>query len=432
MPTNFKNELEWRGLIQDVTNGFDDEINKKCVSAYIGFDPTSDSLHIGSLVQLIILRHLQISGHKPIVLIGGATGMIGDPSGKSKERNLLSADIIEKNILSLKTQFSKFLDFDEKLPNSAIIVNNYKWNSELKIIDFFRDYGKLLTVNYMMSKDSVKKRLSSSDLSDGMSFTEFTYQLFQAYDFYYLIEKYNCTIQMGGSDQWGNITSGVELIRKKNGKKAFALTCPLITKSDGSKFGKTEDGNVWLDRKKTSPYKFYQYWLNSSDEDSFKYVKIFTFAKKKFIEKLIKDHNEEPHLRKLQRFIAEQITTMVHSKKDLINVKNASSILFGKNTNKDLSMIDEETFLDVFNGVPNKKLSKSDFYKCKLVEDLLEKSAFFSSKSEIRRLINQNSISINKTKINSEFKVSDINLINDKYILLQKGKKNYFLISLIS
>jgi len=283
-----------------------------------------------------------------------------------------------------------------------------------------------------MSKDSVKKRLSSSDLSDGMSFTEFTYQLFQAYDFYYLIEKYNCTIQMGGSDQWGNITSGVELIRKKNGKKAFALTCPLITKSDGSKFGKTEDGNVWLDRKKTSPYKFYQYWLNSSDEDSFKYVKIFTFAKKKFIEKLIKDHNEEPHLRKLQRFIAEQITTMVHSKKDLINVKNASSILFGKNTNKDLSMIDEETFLDVFNGVPNKKLSKSDFYKCKLVEDLLEKSAFFSSKSEIRRLINQNSISINKTKINSEFKVSDINLINDKYILLQKGKKNYFLISLIS
>ena len=432
MPTNFKNELEWRGLIQDVTNGFDDEINKECVSAYIGFDPTSDSLHIGSLVQLIILRHLQISGHKPIVLIGGATGMIGDPSGKSKERNLLSADIIEKNILSLKTQFSKFLDFDEKLPNSAIILNNYKWNSELKIIDFFRDYGKLLTVNYMMSKDSVKKRLSSSDLSDGMSFTEFTYQLFQAYDFYYLIEKYNCTIQMGGSDQWGNITSGVELIRKKNGKKAFALTCPLITKSDGSKFGKTEDGNVWLDRKKTSPYKFYQYWLNSSDEDSFKYVKIFTFAKKKFIEKLIKDHNEEPHLRKLQRFIAEQITTMVHSKKDLINVKNASSILFGKNTNKDLSMIDEETFLDVFNGVPNKKLSKSDFYKCKLAEDLLEKSAFFSSKSEIRRLINQNSISINKTKINSEFKVSDINLINDKYILLQKGKKNYFLISLIS
>ena len=354
MPNNFKNELEWRGLIQDVTNGFDDEINKNCVSAYIGFDPTSDSLHIGSLVQLVILRHFQICGHKPIVLIGGATGMIGDPSGKSKERNLLSADVIEKNISALKIQFSKFLDFDEKNPNAAIIVNNYEWNSKLNIIEFFRDFGKLLTVNYMMSKDSVKKRISNSDLSEGMSFTEFTYQLFQAYDFYYLIENYNCTIQMGGSDQWGNITSGVELIRKKNGKKAYALTCPLITKSDGSKFGKTEEGNVWLDRRKTSPYKFYQYWLNSSDEDSYKYVKIFTFAKKEFIEKLIKDHNDEPHLRKLQKFIAEEITTMVHSEEDLKNVKNASSILFGKNTEQDLSIIDEETFLDVFSGVPIK------------------------------------------------------------------------------
>ena len=432
MPNNFKNELEWRGLIQDVTNGFDDEINKNCVSAYIGFDPTSDSLHIGSLVQLVILRHFQICGHKPIVLIGGATGMIGDPSGKSKERNLLSADVIEKNISALKIQFSKFLDFDEKNPNAAIIVNNYEWNSKLNIIEFFRDFGKLLTVNYMMSKDSVKKRISNSDLSEGMSFTEFTYQLFQAYDFYYLIENYNCTIQMGGSDQWGNITSGVELIRKKNGKKAYALTCPLITKSDGSKFGKTEEGNVWLDRRKTSPYKFYQYWLNSSDEDSYKYVKIFTFAKKEFIEKLIKDHNDEPHLRKLQKFIAEEITTMVHSKEDLKNVKNASSILFGKNTEQDLSLIDEETFLDVFSGVPHKELTKSELTDCKLAENLLEKSGFFSSKSEIRRLIDQNSISINKAKINSEHKISDLNLINNKYILLQKGKKNYFLIILIT
>ena len=431
MSNNFKEELEWRGLIQDLTNGFDDEINKECVSAYIGFDPTSDSLHIGSLVQLIILRHFQICGHKPIVLVGGATGMIGDPSGKSKERNLLSSEIIEKNILSLKNQLSKFLDFDENKSNSAVIVNNYDWNSKLNIIDFFRDFGKLLTVNYMMSKDSVKKRLSSTDVSDGMSFTEFTYQLFQAYDFYYLIQNYNCTIQMGGSDQWGNITSGVELIRKKNGKKAFALTCPLITKSDGSKFGKTEEGNVWLDRKKTSPYKFYQYWLNSSDEDSYKYIKIFTFADKEFIDKLIENHVQEPHLRKLQRFIAEEITTMVHSKKDLENVKNASSILFGKNTKEDLSVIDEDTFLDVFNGVPNKKLSKSDFNECNLIEDLLDKTAFFSSKSEVRRLINQNSISINKTKVNSEFKISEINFIDDKYILLQKGKKNYFLISLI-
>ena len=432
MPNNFKNELEWRGLIQDVTNGFDDEINKNCISAYIGFDPTSDSLHIGSLVQLVILRHFQICGHKPIVLIGGATGMIGDPSGKSKERNLLSADVIEKNISALKIQFSKFLDFDEKNPNAAIIVNNYEWNSKLNIIEFFRDFGKLLTVNYMMSKDSVKKRISNSDFSEGMSFTEFTYQLFQAYDFYYLIENYNCTIQMGGSDQWGNITSGVELIRKKNGKKAYALTCPLITKSDGSKFGKTEEGNVWLDRRKTSPYKFYQYWLNSSDEDSYKYVKIFTFAKKEFIEKLIKDHNEEPHLRKLQKFIAEEITTMVHSEEDLKNVKNASSILFGKNTEQDLSLIDEETFLDVFSGVPHKELTKSELTDCKLAENLLEKSGFFSSKSEIRRLIDQNSISINKAKINSEFKISDLNLINNKYILLQKGKKNYFLIILIT
>ena len=432
MPNNFKNELEWRGLIQDVTNGFDDEINKNCVSAYIGFDPTSNSLHIGSLVQLVILRHFQICGHKPIVLIGGATGMIGDPSGKSKERNLLSSDVIEKNISALKTQFSKFLDFDEKNPNAAIIVNNYEWNSKLNIIEFFRDFGKLLTVNYMMSKDSVKKRISNSDLSEGMSFTEFTYQLFQAYDFYYLIENYNCTIQMGGSDQWGNITSGVELIRKKNGKKAYALTCPLITKSDGSKFGKTEEGNVWLDRRKTSPYKFYQYWLNSSDEDSHNYVKIFTFAKKEFIEKLIKDHNDEPHLRKLQKFIAEEITTMVHSEQDLENVKNASSILFGKNTEQDLSIIDEETFLDVFSGVPHKELTKSELTDCKLAENLLEKSGFFSSKSEIRRLIDQNSISINKAKINLEFKISDLNLINNKYILLQKGKKNYFLISLIT
>jgi len=329
--------------------------------------------------------------------------MIGDPSGKSKERNLLSADVIEKNISALKIQFSKFLDFDEKNPNAAIIVNNYEWNSKLNIIEFFRDFGKLLTVNYMMSKDSVKKRISNSDLSEGMSFTEFTYQLFQAYDFYYLIENYNCTIQMGGSDQWGNITSGVELIRKKKGKKAYALTCPLITKSDGSKFGKTEEGNVWLDRRKTSPYKFYQYWLNSSDEDSYKYVKIFTFAKKEFIEKLIKDHNDEPHLRKLQKFIAEEITTMVHSEEDLKNVKNASSILFGKNTEQDLSLIDEETFLDVFSGVPHKELTKSELTDCKLAENLLEKSGFFSSKSEIRRLIDQNSISINKTKINSEF-----------------------------
>ena len=432
MPMDFLKELKWRGLIQDVTNGFDEEVKKNSVTAYIGFDPTSDSLHIGSLVQLIILKHFQLCGHKPIVLVGGATGMIGDPSGKSKERNLLNADIIEKNISSIKNQLSKFLDFDKNKSNAAIILNNYDWNSELNIIDFFRDYGKLLTVNYMMSKDSVKKRLSTSDVSEGMSFTEFTYQLFQAYDFHYLIENYNCTIQMGGSDQWGNITSGVELIRKKSGKKAHALTCPLITKADGSKFGKTEEGNVWLDKEKTSPYKFYQYWLNSSDEDSIKYVKIFTFATKEFIDNLISEHNEVPHERKLQKFISEEITKMVHSEEDLIKVKNASSILFGKNTSENLSNIDEVTFLDVFSGVPNIELNKSYFNESETIEDLLDKTNFFSSKSDIRRLMSQNSISINKTKIDSTFKISNIELINNKYVLVQKGKKNYYLISVSS
>ena len=430
MPNSFLNELEWRGLIQDVSNGFDQEINKKNVTGYIGFDPTSDSLHIGSLVQLIILRHFQLSGHTPIVLIGGATGMIGDPSGKSKERNLLSADIIDKNILSIKTQVSKFLDFNETNPNAAILLNNYDWNNQLNIIDFFRDFGKLLTVNYMMSKDSVKKRLSTTESSDGMSFTEFTYQLFQAYDFYYLIENYNCSIQMGGSDQWGNITSGVQLIRKKNSKKAFALTCPLITKSDGSKFGKTEEGNVWLDRSKTSPYKFYQYWLNSSDEDSEKYIKIFTFSDRASIDNLINEHSKAPHERKLQKFISEEITKMVHSEEDLKNVKNASSILFGKNTSENLSKIDEVTFLDVFNGVPTKDLSRNDFKNSESVESLLNQTSFFNSNSEIRRLVNQNSISINKIKIDSGFKLYQIELINNKYILVQKGKKNYYLISI--
>ena len=429
MPKNFKNELEWRGLIQDVSNGFDEEASKDSVVGYIGFDPTSDSLHIGSLVQLIILKHFQQCGHKPIVLIGGATGMIGDPSGKSKERNLLSADKIDSNISSIKKQLSKFLDFDTGNSNSAVILNNYEWNSKLNIIDFFRDYGKLLTVNYMMSKDSVKKRLTSTDSNEGMSFTEFTYQLFQAYDFYYLLENYDCTIQMGGSDQWGNITSGVELIRKKNGKKAYALTCPLITKSDGSKFGKTEDGNIWLDRAKTSPYKFYQYWLNSSDEDSANYIKIFTFAAKDFIDNLITEHNEAPHERKLQKFIAEEITRMVHSDEDLINVKNASNILFSKNTNENLSKIDEATFLDVFDGVPNFSMNNDDIINFKTIVDLLDHTNFFNSKSEIIRLLNQNSISLNKTKIDSSFKLSELNFINNKYILVQKGKKNYYLIS---
>ena len=329
MPKNFFEELKWRGLIQDSTPSINEELDKNSLTAYIGFDPTSDSLHIGSLVQLIILKHFQEYGHKPILLIGGATAMIGDPSGKSKERNLLDQNEISGNISQIKNQVAKFLDFKNS-KNPALILNNYDWISELNIIDFFRDYGKSLTVNYMMSKESVKKRISPGQ-SEGMSFTEFTYQLFQAYDFYHLHKNYDCKIQMGGSDQWGNITSGIELIRKKTGQKSFALTCPLITKSDGSKFGKTEEGNVWLDRNKTSPYKFYQYWLNSSDKDSENYVKIFTMADKNYIDKLISDHRTKPHQRLLQKFIANELTQMVHSKEDLENGFKLTDYFMKKN-----------------------------------------------------------------------------------------------------
>ena len=362
-------ELKWRGLIQDITPAFEDEIKQKKRVGYIGFDPTSDSLHIGSLVQLVILKHFQNYGHKPIILIGGATGMIGDPSGKSKERNLLSQEIIDKNINSLKDQFSNFLSFDSS-ENSAIVLNNFQWTNKLNVIDFFRDFGKSLTVNYMMSKESVKKRLINES-KEGMSFTEFTYQLFQAYDFYYLFKKFKCTIQMGGSDQWGNITSGVELIRKKTGKKASAMTCPLITKADGTKFGKTEDGNIWLDKNKTSPYKFYQYWLNSSDEDSKKYIKIFTFETKEYIDNLIAQHELNPHERILQKFIASELTKMVHSDSELKKVINASNILFSKGKELSFSSIDEETFLQVFEGVPNSLISKKDFKNCSTVEELI-------------------------------------------------------------
>ena len=425
---NFIEELKWRGLIQDITPTFEDEINEKMKVGYIGFDPTSDSLHIGSLVQLIILKHFQNYGHKPIVLIGGATGMIGDPSGKSKERNLLSQEIIDQNIKSLHVQFSKFLNFDDS-DNSALILNNFDWNNELNIIEFFRDFGKALTVNYMMSKDSVKKRLGS-DSSDGMSFTEFTYQLFQAYDFYYLNEKHDCSIQMGGSDQWGNITSGVELIRKKSAKKANAMTCPLITKVDGTKFGKTEEGNVWLDKNKTSPYKFYQYWLNSSDEDSKKYIKIFTFETKEFIEDLIDQHVKAPHERILQKFIASELTKMVHSEEDLQKVLNASNILFSKSKDSSFSYIDEETFTQVFEGVPNNSISNEEYNKCSSIEELLMFSPLFSSKSDVFRSLKENSVSINKEKIDSNKDLSSIELIHNKYLVIQRGKKNYSLLIL--
>ena len=425
---SFIEELKWRGLIQDITPAFEDEIKQKKRVGYIGFDPTSDSLHIGSLVQLVILKHFQNYGHKPIILIGGATGMIGDPSGKSKERNLLSQEIIDKNINSLKDQFSNFLSFDSS-ENSAIVLNNFQWTNKLNVIDFFRDFGKSLTVNYMMSKESVKKRLINES-KEGMSFTEFTYQLFQAYDFYYLFKKFKCTIQMGGSDQWGNITSGVELIRKKTGKKASAMTCPLITKADGTKFGKTEDGNIWLDKNKTSPYKFYQYWLNSSDEDSKKYIKIFTFETKEYIDNLIAQHELNPHERILQKFIASELTKMVHSDSELKKVINASNILFSKGKELSFSSIDEETFLQVFEGVPNSLISKKDFKNCSTVEELIMFSSLFNSKSDLSRALKENSVSINKEKINSKKSKSSISLIHNKYLVIQRGKKKYSLLIL--
>ena len=428
MPKNFFEELKWRGLIQDFTPGIDEEFDKKPLTAYIGFDPTSDSLHIGSLVQLIILKHLQEYGHKPILLIGGATGMIGDPSGKSKERNLLGQNEISANIKKIKNQVAKFLDF-ENSKNPALMLNNHDWISELNIIDFFRDYGKSLTVNYMMSKESVKKRISS-DQSQGMSFTEFTYQLFQAYDFYHLLKNYDCKIQMGGSDQWGNITSGIELIRKKTGQKSFALTCPLITKSDGSKFGKTEEGNVWLDRNKTSPYKFYQYWLNSSDKDSENYIKIFTMADENYIDKLISDHRTKPHQRLLQKFIANELTQMVHSKEDLENVIKASEIFFGKSNYKDLDEIPEDVFLEIFEDVPSVKISKPDYDSIPNFEKFLQVTGFFKSNSDIRRSLSENSVMINKERVNDDFDFKSISLIKKKYILTQKGKKSYFLVNI--
>ena len=425
---SFFDELKWREMIQDNTPEFEEHVNTKKTVGYIGFDPTSDSLHIGSLVQLIILKHFQSHGHKPIVLIGGATGMIGDPSGKSKERNLLSQEIIDKNISSLKKQFSKFLDFDCG-ENSAVILNNYEWTKGLNIIEFFRDYGKALTVNYMMSKESVRKRISSEN-SDGMSFTEFTYQLFQAYDFYFLNKNHNCSIQMGGSDQWGNITSGVELTRKKSGIKVHALTCPLITKADGTKFGKTEEGNVWLDRDKTSPYKFYQYWLNTSDEDAIKYLKIFSFMNEASVIKMIEEHLASPHLRLIQKQLASELTKLVHSEEDLNNVIFASNIIFSKESKDNLSEIDEKTLLQIFDGLPVTKISSSDFQKSENIENVLMNSSLFNSFSDLRRALKENSVSVNRKKIDAEAKISGIEIIKNKYIIVQRGKKKYSLLIL--
>lgn len=426
---SFVKELEWRGMIHDMMPGTEDLLNKEFVTAYVGIDPTADSLHIGHLVSIMMLKHLQLSGHRPVVVLGGATGMIGDPSGKSQERNLLDEATLRHNQEAIKNQISKFLDFETEEKNKALLVNNYDWMSKFSFLDFIRDVGKHLTVNYMMAKDSVKKRISGEEKS-GMSFTEFTYQLVQGYDFYHLYKNYNCKLQMGGSDQWGNITTGTELIRRKDSGEAFALTCPLITKADGGKFGKTESGNVWLDPERTSPYSFYQFWLNVSDEDAVKYIRIFTILDKKTVDSLIDEHNQAPHMRTLQKRLAEEITTMVHSKEDLETAIEASNILFGKSTSENLKKLDERTFLSVFEGVPMSEVSLSDIQNGISVFDLLaDITNIFPSKGELRRTIQGNGLSINKEKYTDlEGVINDSFLISNKYILVQKGKKNYYLI----
>ena len=428
MRNSFLDELKWRGMLHQFTPDVDEHLSESPRIGYIGFDPTSDSMHIGNLVQIMILIHFQRYGHKPIALIGGATGMIGDPSGKSSERKLLDQKKLEKNSLALKKQFLKFLDFSVKHLNSAEMINNFDWMKEFSLIDFSREVGKHITVNYMMSKESVKKRISDES-SEGMSFTEFTYQLIQGYDFLELFRNKKCTIQIGGSDQWGNITTGIELIRKKLSKKVYSITCPLMTKSDGSKFGKTEEGNIWLDKSKTSPYKFYQYWLNLSDKDAEKYIKIFTLLNKNQILELIEKHKKNPHERILQNKIAEEVTFMVHSQKDLENAKIASKILFGKSTKKDLSSLGKSTFYEVFDGVPKVKIKKSFLKKgLSVVEALSMKGSILNSLSEARRALKENSVYINKSRVN-ENKILDVNdLINEGVILVQRGKKKYLIL----
>lgn len=423
-------ELQWRGLVHDIMPGTEEQLLKEMTVTYIGFDPTSDSLHIGSLVPIILLVHLEQFGHKPIALVGGATGMIGDPSGKSDERNLLDEATLNHNVAGIKKVLSHFLDFNSKERNAPILVNNYDWMKTFTFIDFAREVGKRITVNYMMAKDSVKKRLTGE--GEGMSFTEFTYQLIQGYDFYHLHKHHNCLLQMGGSDQWGNITTGTELVRRMNvgeDAKAFAMTCPLITKADGSKFGKSEGGNVWLTADKTSVYKFYQFWLNTTDVDAEKYIKIFTFLDKETIVELIATHHEAPHLRVLQKKLAEEVTTFVHSAADLDKAIQASAILFGNATSDDLKQLDEATFLEVFDGVPQAAISRGDIENgMDIVSVLNEKTGFLKSNGEARRALSANSISINKEKVTEAFVLSSKDLINNQFVLLQSGKKNYFVI----
>ena len=429
---NLVEELKWRGLYHDSMPGTEEQLLKEATTAYIGFDPTADSLHIGSMVQIILLVHLKNFGHRPIALVGGATGMIGDPSGKSDERNLLDEEALAKNVAGIKSVLSRFLDFNSTEANAPVMVNNYDWMKEFSFIDFAREVGKRITVNYMMAKDSVKKRFSGE--GEGMSFTEFTYQLIQGYDFYHLYKNNNCILQMGGSDQWGNITTGTELVRRMGGEnaKAYALTTPLITKADGSKFGKSEGGNVWLDADKTSVYKFYQFWVNTTDVDAEKYIKIFTFLDKDTIDALIEEHKTAPHLRVLQKKLAEEITVFVHNREELEKAIQASNILFGNSTAEDLKKLDEATFLEVFDGVPQAEIAKADLENgLDIITVLNEKTGFFKSNGEARRALTANSISVNREKIKEDFVLSANDLINNQFVLLQSGKKNYFVIRVV-
>jgi tyrosyl-tRNA synthetase len=428
MANNFIAVLKWRGMIHDVMPGAEEHLLEQMRAAYVGFDPTADSLHIGNLVPIMLLAHYQRCGHKPVALVGGATGMIGDPSGKSAERNLLDEATLRHNQEAIKKQLAHFLDFESNQPNAALMVNNYDWMKDFSFLDFIRDVGKHITVNYMMAKDSVKNRISS-DSNEGMSFTEFTYQLVQGYDFLHLYQAHKCTIQMGGSDQWGNITTGTELIRRVGNGKGFAITCPLITKSDGSKFGKSEGGNVWLDPKRTSPYKFYQYWLNSSDEDAEKYIKIFTFLEQEEINSLIETHKEQPHLRQLQKRLAQEITTMVHSVEDCQNAEKAAQILYSKAFKDDIQTLDETTFLDVFEGVPQADVSKTKILEgLDMIAALSAETGFLASNGEARRALKENSIAVNKEKVNEQYTLSATDLINDTYIILNRGKRSTFII----
>ena len=429
---NFIEELRWRGMIQDIMPETEQHLMEGLRAAYVGIDPTADSLHIGHLVGVMMLRHFQNCGHKPYALVGGATGMIGDPSGKSAERNLLTEEVLAHNIKGIQKQLAKFLDFESEAPNRAELVNNYDWMKEFSFLSFIRDIGKHITVNYMMAKDSVKKRFDPNENTDGMSFTEFSYQLLQGYDFLHLYRQKGLTLQIGGSDQWGNITTGTELIRRIAGGKAYALTCPLITKADGTKFGKSEGGNVWLDAEKTSPYKFYQYWINVSDEDAQRYIKIFTMLSREEIEQLISEHQAAPHLRVLQNKLAEELTTLVHGREELQKAQKASQILFGNSTSDDLRQLDAKTFLEVFDGVPQAEVTRTEIAAgLDMIAALSAKTGFIASNSEARRALKEKSIAVNKEKVEESYIIGEKDIIDDKFVLLQRGKKNYFVIVIV-